>query len=102
MASKKMKGAALEQAMPQVTADKSTEDAPENDWEARGHLNTLVDAHEIVNNASKMAKVHKLAGRHMKAVRSIQDLKDHYNDKFGSKPSQGLSSMANDPDNGDE
>lgn len=92
-----MKGAALEQAMPSVTKDKSTEEDPQNDWEAKSHLQTLMDAHAIVNDASKMAKVHKLAGRHMKAVRSIADLKDYANAKYGPKPSSGgLGSMVDD------
>lgn len=92
MASKKMKGAALEQAMPSLTADKSTKEDidPMNDYETQGHMRTILDAHEIMNNPDKMAKVHKLAGRHAKAIRSLQDVKDHYQDTYGAgakKPS---------------
>lgn len=59
--------------------------APENDYESQGHLRTLIEAHGIMNDPVKMAKVHKLAGRHHKAIKGIQDIKDRYNEMVKSK-----------------
>lgn len=56
----------------------------DNDYETQGHLRTLMDAEMIKNDPEKMKKVHKLAGRHSKAITSIQDLHDEYDSKFGS------------------
>lgn len=56
-----------------------------NDPEAQSHLRTLLDAEMIKQDPAKMAKVHKLAGRHQKAITSIGDLKDTYQQKFGAK-----------------
>lgn len=66
----------LTQAMPKPTQD-------DNDYETQGHLKTLMDAEAIKSDPAKMQKVHKLAGRHKKAIKSIQDLKDAYQQKFG-------------------
>ena len=64
-----MKGAALTQAMP---ADPEPD---ENDnYEVKGHLQTLVDAHGIMNDPVKMKKVHKLAGRHANAIAGIKSM----------------------------
>ena len=65
---------------------------PLDSYEVKDHLDTLQRAHGIMNDPDKMANVHKLAGRHMKAltgiqamqpiktpkVKSLQDLKDKY------------------------
>lgn len=83
----KVKGNALAQS----TSIGAKPEAPKDDYEAQGHLQDLIRAHEIVNNPEKMAKVHKLAGRHHKAIKSIQDIKDAYNTKFG--PKAGLNQM---------
>jgi hypothetical protein len=56
-----------------------------NDHEARGHLNTILEAEMIKQDPVKMQKVHKLAGRHMKAITSLKDVKDVYQAKFGPK-----------------
>lgn len=61
----------------------SAQPKQDNDWETEDHMRTLIRAHEIVNDKEKMGKVHKLAGRHKKAIRSISDLKDTYNEKYG-------------------
>lgn len=90
---KKMGGARLSQAMPKVSKDTATAE-PMNDWETKNHLETLVNAHEIVNNPEKMAKVHKLAGRHKKVMSSLQDVKDYNQAKYGSKPKSVFTSMA--------
>lgn len=63
--------------------------APENDYETKGHLSTLMDAEMIKSDPEKMKKVHKLAGRHHKAIKSIKDLKDTYQEKFG-QPAHGI------------
>lgn len=76
-----------------------------DDWETKGHLNTLMDAHKIINDPDKMAKVNKLAGRHKdalahltemkpiasgeKPMRSVQDLRAVANKKFGPPKSGG-------------
>lgn len=52
----------------------------ENDYETQNHMRTLIDAHGIMSDPIKMAKVHKLAGRHHKAITGIKDLKDRYAD----------------------
>lgn len=73
---------------------------PMDDYETEGHLRTLMDAEKIKNDPDKMKKVHKLAGRHSKAIKSIQDLKDTYDEKFGKgalKP-KGQSSVPGDSD----
>lgn len=58
-----------------------------DDHEAQGHLDTIIRAHAIMSNPDKMKKVHALAGRHDKAlagIKSIKDLKQKYDDKYGS------------------
>ena len=55
--------------------------------EAQGHLNKLVEAHGILNDPEKMARVHGLVGRHVAAVKGIkstEDLKNIYDEKYGS------------------
>ena len=77
---------------------------PENDYEAQGHLDTLIRAHHIMNDAVKMGKVHALAGRHHKAIKSINDIKNAYQEKFGKKPSVGdlHEPKDNEPDGNDK
>ncbi len=54
-----------------------------DNYEVEGHLRTLMDAEKIKQDPEKMKRVHKLAGRHSKAISSIRDLKSTYDDKFG-------------------
>ena len=54
-----------------------------DDYEVKNHLATLAEAHGIMNDPKKMARVKKLAGIHKKVVRNVQDLKDMYQDKYG-------------------
>lgn len=59
-----------------------------DEHEVKGHLSTLMDAHSIMSDPEKMAKVHALAGRHEKAlsgIKSVKQLKDVYQEKFGKK-----------------
>lgn len=79
------KGSALGEAMPDITEDESTEPM---DYETKEHMETLLKSHDIMNDPVKLRAVHKLAGRHHKAIRGIQDLKDHYQAKYGPKESQ--------------
>jgi hypothetical protein len=69
-----------------------------DDYEAQGHLQDLIRAEMIKMDPDKMKKVHALAGRHSKAIKSVQDLKDTYQSKFGPKKA---AKMAGD-DDGDE
>ena len=62
---------------------KDMADPNNDDYETKGNLDTLMKAHAIMSHPPTMAKVHALAGRHKKAITSIQDIKDHYNTKFG-------------------
>ena len=78
---KKMAGKNMMAAMPEMS--------PEMDHhETMNHMKTLVDAHEIMQDKKKMKKVHKLSGRHHKAITSLNDLKmarDAFNDKDTDK-----------------
>lgn len=79
------------EANPADEKDEQKEPDIMNDYEAKDHLDTIMKAHGIMNDPDKMAKVHKLAGRHMKAITSVQDLKDTYDKKFGSGALKALS-----------
>lgn len=69
-------------SMPAAPSD-ATPKAGERDYEAEGHLRTLLDAEMIKQDPEKMAKLHKLAGNHQKAITSIQGLRDLHQQKFG-------------------
>lgn len=72
---------------------------PMKDYETQGHLDTIIKAHQILMDPEKMKKVHKLAGRHQKAISSIQDLKDTIQQKYGaSHPSSKKQATDNDDD----
>lgn len=62
-----------------------------DDYEAQGHLKTLMDAEMVKMDPDKMAKVHALVGRHDKAITSIKDLKDTYQQKYGPKKKAPMS-----------
>lgn len=79
------KDAMKQAAAPQDPAEPDQDDIL-NDPEAQGHLRTILDAEMIKQDPVKMAKVHKLAGRHQKAITSLNDVKDAYQQKFGAKP----------------
>lgn len=76
-------GASLGQAMP--SPDKLDPDSTPSEWETKDHMNTIIGAHEIINNPVKMKAVHALAGRHNKAIKSIQDIKNYNQDTYGPK-----------------
>lgn len=75
-------------------------------WETEDHMRTLIKAHEIINNPVHLKAVHKLAGRHRKAVgaiTSLQQVRDISNAKSlaKGKAQQGLDPLVDD-DDGDE
>ena len=81
-------------AFPLTQSEGPVADKASQDYETAGHLKTLMDAHEIINNPEHMKRVHALSGRHKKALTSIKDLKDTYQNKFGTpmnnkKPDDG-------------
>jgi hypothetical protein len=74
---------------------------PSDDYETRNHLRTLMEAEDIKGDPSKMKRVHALAGRHQKALKSIKsvsDLKDLYDQKFGKGALKGDKSKIDDTD----
>lgn len=104
----------LENTLP--APSKQTEEDPVDNYQVKDHLRTLQEAHGIINDPDKMAKVHKLAGRHAKAlagikaipqapdIKSTKDLVDYRNAKFGSAAGKNsLASLKNPPkEEGDE
>lgn len=62
--------------------------------ETKRHFDTLMEAEEIKSDPAKMERVKKHAGRHLKAITSIQDLKDLHDAKYGNKPSKTKQYMA--------
>lgn len=76
---------------------------PPESYETEGHLRTLIDAHGIMNDPVKMKAVHKLAGRHHKAVsgiKSLAQLRTVSNQKHLAKGAQ-LDQLAQGPGAGD-
>lgn len=66
----------------------------DDDYETQSNMDTIMRAREIEADEEKMEKIHKLAGRKKKLleglsqpkkIRSMKDLKDTYNKKFGPK-----------------
>lgn len=55
------------------------------DHDTEYHLDTLLRAHDIMKDADKMKKVHKLAGRRKKAIQSLDDVKAYAQSKYGPK-----------------
>ncbi len=76
---------AKEKALAQSMMKKM--DGDEDDYEAQSALRALEDAEKHRNDPHMMRRVKKLAGRKIKAltgIKSIQDIKDAYDDKYGS------------------
>lgn len=94
---KKAAGANLGASLPSPRQEPAED--PVDNYEVRRHLDTLTDAHAILNDPEKMAKVHKLAGRKQKAlqgIKSVEDLKSVYKQKFGMGALAGGSDTAKD------
>lgn len=86
-------GASLAGSVPE---DEGPEDIMD-DHEAKMHLGTLMDAHGILNNPDKMKRVHALAGRHtgaLKSIKSVKDLKNLYDEKYGNSSPNGHQSSS--------
>lgn len=85
-----------------IDEDESTKEPSE--FETKQHLDDILRAHEIINNPVKMKAVHKLAGRHQKAISNIQDIKDHYQNAYGPKGPgvTGLKDQPSDDSDDDE
>lgn len=97
------------EGLQNTVAGPAKEEDPVDNYQVQDHLRTLTDAHKIINDPEKMAKVHKLAGRHAKALsgikdmpvpgdapkmKSTNDLRNFSNKKFGAKsPSNSLNSL---------
>lgn len=70
----------MKKAMPMASKAMGTVDNENgkgdimDDYEAMGHFRTLEDAHHIMNDPAKMAKVKQVAGRKMKALSAIDKL----------------------------
>ncbi len=60
-----------------------------DDYDAKDHLNTIAQAHAILSDPKKMAKVQKLTKFHKQAVKhsikSIDDVKAYQQDAYGPK-----------------
>lgn len=73
---------------PPTTAPDMKKDGSHDDWEAKHAMDDMIRAEAHKENAELMARVHKIAGRHAKAldgIRSIKDLNTALNTKFGPK-----------------
>jgi hypothetical protein len=55
-----------------------------DEWETREHLNTIVKAHQIMSDPTKMAHVHKAIGGTVHAFNSLQDVRNYKNQKYGA------------------
>lgn len=77
MAKNKVKDVAKEVA-PSISG-------PDDEWQAKSHANTIMDAHEIMADPDKMKKVKKHLHAKKKAMKSVQDLMDYRNEKYGGK-----------------
>lgn len=64
----KKKAKATEASLPKM----------DDDWQSEDDMKTLMRAEEIKADSERLKKVHKRAGRHKKALTSIQDIKDAY------------------------
>lgn len=88
----KLPGASLQESLPSAAAPQDED--PVDNYKVRDHMDTLVKAHGIQQDPDKMALVHKLAGRHMdalkglkvpnSAIKSTDDLRKLKNKKFSS------------------
>ena len=76
-------------AFPLTQSEGPVANKASNDYETQGHLKTILDAHEIMNDPVKLKAAHKLAGRHKKAITSLEQLKQIHQDKYGGTMQHG-------------
>lgn len=93
------------EGLQSTVSSPTKEEDPVDNYQVQDHLRTLTDAHKIINDPEKMAKVHKLAGRHVKAlagiknlpqpskIKSIDDVKAFAQKKYGAPSSKGSHSL---------
>lgn len=73
----------------------------DNDMEADMAVEHLTKAHEMMMNKDLMEKVHKRAGRKMKAlkglmdkapkkIKTVEDINEYRNKKYGSKSDESM------------
>lgn len=83
-----------------TSPDVASPSPDQEDWETKDHFNTIMKAHEIMEDPAKMEKIHAHAGRHKKAlehltkmkpiddgekpIRSIKEMKAKAQKKFGA------------------
>jgi hypothetical protein len=75
--------------------------AGERDYESEGHLRTLLDAEMIKQDPNKMAKIHKLASGHQKAITSIQQLRQIHQEKYGAGAKKSNKVQSDNPEGDD-
>ncbi len=56
-----------------------------SDWEHEDNARTLMRAGEILQDPKKMKGAHKHMKKQKKAMRSVQDLMEYNNQKYGPK-----------------
>lgn len=56
---------------------------PVDQYEVKRHLDTILDAHEIMSDPKKMKHVGKMMKKHKKHFRSIADVKKYAQDTYG-------------------
>lgn len=61
----------------------------EDDWQAKNHAQTIIDAHEIMNDPAKMAKVKKHLKAKKQAFKSIDDVIKYRNAKYSPSANDG-------------
>ena len=62
----------------------------EHDYQADNDMDTLMRAEEVKQDKSRMQRVAKRVGRKHKAITSLKDLTDIYNQKYGPKSQSSL------------
>ena len=66
-----------------VLAEQPAASKMENDYQAENHANTLTKAGEILSDPKKMKMAFGHLKKQKKAMRSVQDLKDFHQAKYG-------------------
>lgn len=84
---KKVAGKNLGKSSSMEMMDGKTPEMDEH--EVSEHLRNIIKAHEVMSDPEKMEKVHKLVGRHQKAITSLQDVEDYRQNKYGPKKMKG-------------
>lgn len=56
---------------------------PNREWEHESNTDAVIRAHDILNDPKKMKGVKKHLKKKKKAMRSVQDLINHRQNKFG-------------------